>query len=479
MSTRDQLVNLLGSESVSDDEALLSSYPGKYSPLFVVWPRSTEQVVKVVRWANETSTPLVPASSGRPGMRGSALPKVEKSVVIDLSRMDRILRVDPRNRVVMLEPGVRYDSLVEELKVHGLRPLMPLLPRPDKSVVASCLDREPISTPRFHWDSSDPLLCTETVFGTGDVLRTGSAAGPGSLEEQWASGQAQKNPMGPSQFDPFRLVQGSQGTIGIVTWISMKCETIPEFHRFYFAGASNLGALSEFSRAVLKRRLADEQFIMNSVSFEAAFGPSKNLPPWILVLGISGQGLLAKDEVEYRTADTVDIARACGVELVESLGGVDGSYLKGRLTGPSSSPYWKLQKMGSCQEVLFTTTLGQVPELLGAFLEISSEVGFPTEQIGVYVQPVVQGVSVHCCFDLYHQSGDAAEFERVLLLLSRGQERLLRDGAFFSRPYGMIAEEVFGKTSPEVVEAMRRVKSIFDPSGILSPGNLCFKELST
>jgi hypothetical protein len=478
MSIMGQLVNLLDNESVSNDENLLASYSGKYSPLAVLWPRRTEDVVKVIRWANQTSTPLAPVSSGRPSRRGSALPKVERSVIIDLSRMGRILRVDAKNRVVMLEPGVRYDQLVDELKFHGLRPLMPLLPRPDKSVVASCLDREPISCPRFHWDSSDPLLCTETVFGTGDVLRTGSAAGPGSLEEQWASGQAQKNPMGPSQFDPFRLVQGSQGTIGIVTWISMKCEPIPEFHRFYLAGASNLEALSEFSRLVLKRRLADEQFMMNSVGFEAAFGSSKDLSPWILVLGISGQGLLAKDEIEYRTADTMDIAKACGVDLAESLGGVKGSSLKDRLTGASSSPYWKLQKMGSCQEVLFTTTLSQVPTLLGAFLGTSKEVGFPTEQIGVYVQPIVQGVSVHCCFDLYHQSGDAAEFERVSLLMSKGQERLLLEGAFFSRPYDMISEEVFKRTSPEVVEAMKKVKSIFDPRGILSPGNLCFKEVS-
>ncbi len=68
--------------------------------------------------------------------------------------------------------------------------------------------------PKYHWDTTDPMLCTEIVFGTGDIFRTGSAAGPGSLKEQWAHGGAQKNPMGPAQTDFARIVQGSQGPWG-------------------------------------------------------------------------------------------------------------------------------------------------------------------------------------------------------------------------------------------------------------------------
>ena len=164
----------------------------------------------------------------------------------------------------MIEPGVTYDELIPKLTESGLRPLMSLLPKANKSVLASCLDRESITIPRFHWDSSDPLLCSETVFGTGEMLRTGSASVPGSLEEQWASGQAQKNPMGPSQFDPFRLVQGSQGTIGIVTWITVKCEVAPEVHRVYLAGSETLESLQKFNYTLLRRRLADEHFVLNA-----------------------------------------------------------------------------------------------------------------------------------------------------------------------------------------------------------------------
>ena len=193
--TAQQLMKILEPEQVSNDEDLLTSYSGKHSPQLVVFPENTDDVAKVVKWANSTGTPLVPVSSTRPSTKGGSLPKVKQSVIVDLSKMNRILRIDTKNRVVMIEPGVRFPELIRELKEHGLRPLMPFIPRPGKSVVGSCLDRNAILTPRFHWDISDPLLCTETVFGNGDIFRTGSAAGPGTLEEQWASGQSQKNPM--------------------------------------------------------------------------------------------------------------------------------------------------------------------------------------------------------------------------------------------------------------------------------------------
>ncbi len=188
------MTKIVGEERVSNKQEILEGYSGAISPSMVVWPMATEEVVQIVAWANSNSVALVPVSSGRPRRRGSSLPKVENSVIVDLSRMKKIIRVDTKNKVAMIEPGVTFGELIPVLKENGLRPLMPFLPKASKSVLASCLDREATTIPRFHWDLSDPLLCTETVFGSGDTLRTGSAAGPGSLEEQWASGQAQKNP---------------------------------------------------------------------------------------------------------------------------------------------------------------------------------------------------------------------------------------------------------------------------------------------
>jgi FAD/FMN-containing dehydrogenase len=409
-------------------------------------------------------------------MRGSSLPKVEKVVIVDLSRMDEIIRVDSKNKVVMVEPGVTYGKLLQELKKHGLRPLMPLLPKNSKSVLASCLDREPTTIPRFHWDISDPLLCTETVFGSGDTLRTGSAAGPGSLEEQWSSGQAQKNPQGPSQFDPFRIIQGSQGTIGITTWISMKCEYLPEEHVVYLAGADSLSELEDFNYAILRRRLVDEQFMLNSAGLSAALGKEVELPKWILVLGVSGHGVLAQDEIQYRTEDTMDIARDTNVKLEPKLGNLKATEVKDLLNRPSDSSYWKLAPRGCCTEVVFTTTLDQVERQYSAFLDIATQIGFPSDQIGVYIQPIVQGVNTHCGIDLFHDS--ESEAETVQRLVLEGSQRLMDEGAFFSRPFGIITDKVFERSSREMVQAYRNVKKIFDPNHVLNPGTLCFKEVS-
>ena len=182
---KDAMIEITGNDRVSDEENTLSLYSGSYPPSLVVWPISTEEVAKIVKWANENSVPLVPVSSAGPKLRRSSLPKVKETMVVDLNKMRSILRVDATNKVAMVQPGVTYDTFISELKKEGLRPLMPFLPKASKSVLTSCLDREPITTPRFHWDTTDPLLCTETVFGTGDVFRTGTAAGPGTLEEQW------------------------------------------------------------------------------------------------------------------------------------------------------------------------------------------------------------------------------------------------------------------------------------------------------
>ncbi|MFW9767785.1 MAG: FAD-binding oxidoreductase [Candidatus Thorarchaeota archaeon] len=471
------VTKIVGDDRVSNDKKILENYSGDLSPSLVVWPMSTDEVVKIVIWANSNSVPLVPLSSGGPRRRGSSLPKTENSVIVDLSKMNKILRIDTKNKVVMIEPGVTFGQLIPELKKNGLRPLMPFLPKDTKSVLASCLDREPTTIPRFHWDLSDPLLCTETVFGSGEILRTGSAAGPGSLEEQWASGQAQKNPQGPSQFDPFRIIQGSQGTIGITTWISMKCELLPEFRNFYLAGAESLTEFEDFNYALLRRRLVDEHFMINSNALSAALHIPKNVPEWILVIGISGHGILAEDELEYRTNDTMDIAAEFNVEINSTVGDLRDEDLKFLLDRPSGPNYWKYAPRGICREVIFTTTLDQVEPLFLSFNDVADQVGFPQEQIGAYVQPVVQGTSTHCGFDLYADPSDADEAESLNALLREGRIKLLGEGAFFNRPYGSITEAVFEKTSTEMVSAIQNVKRIFDPNNILNPGTLCFKEV--
>ncbi|MBS7268561.1 MAG: FAD-binding oxidoreductase, partial [Candidatus Freyarchaeota archaeon] len=484
----DKLVEIVGRSNVSREPEVLEEYSKDLSftdakkASCVVWPKSVDEVSKIVRLAAEYSFTLVPVSSGKPRLRGDTTPMADNSVIVDLSKMNRIIRIDRKNRVVMVEPGVTFSQLVPEVNKHGLRLLMPLLPKASKSVLASSLEREPVTMPKYHWDSSDPLLCTEVVFGTGDVFRTGAAAGPGTLEEQLESGGAQKSPLGPTQFDPFRILQGAQGTMGIVTWATVKCEILPSTRKLFFAASDSLETFLDFAYGVLRRRLGDEFFILNNMGLATALRKEakeiqwlrKVLPKWILVLCISGHGKLAQEELDYLEGDIKDIARDTGVNLLSEVQGVSGSEVLGLLGRSCEEPYWKLRFRGGCQEVFFLTTLDKTPELYETFTRIASEERYQSEDVGVYIQPLVQGCNCHCEFDIYYNPQDTMEANRAKYLYLRAGEALIKKGAFFSRPYGPLTETVYRNCSPETVVALKRVKSIFDPKNLLNPGKLCF-----
>jgi FAD/FMN-containing dehydrogenase len=263
MTEKDELLKIVNSENVFDAPGILEKLACDHSfvhpimPQYVIKPKTADQVQSIVKWANQTNMPLVPISSGGPHFHGDTVPSAGGAVIVDLSSMKQIVRVDRRNRVALVEPGVTFAELQPELEKEQLRLNAPLLPRISKSVIGSMLEREPVIMPKYHWDIADPLLCTEVIFGSGDLFRTGSAAGPGTLEEQWAFGSAQEIPMGPGQVDWYRIIQGAQGTMGIVTWATIRCERAPRSLEPFLVGSPTLDELSEFTHWLIRLRLVD------------------------------------------------------------------------------------------------------------------------------------------------------------------------------------------------------------------------------
>ena len=103
-----ELAKIVGGANVLDAPEVLEGYSGNTGffpevvPGCVVRPAKVDEVQAIVRWANETGTPLVPVSSGAPHYRGDTVPGTNGTVIVDLSRMDKILRIDTRNKVVMV-----------------------------------------------------------------------------------------------------------------------------------------------------------------------------------------------------------------------------------------------------------------------------------------------------------------------------------------------------------------------------------------
>lgn len=486
MTDRDVLERIVGDNDVLDDPDILTqrskdlSFAPGARPRCLVRPADAAEVQRLIKWAAEAAVPLVPVSSGPPHFRGDTLPGEEGAVVVDLGNMKRIVRVDRKNRVAMIEPGVTFADLIPALAAEGLRLNMPLFPRRTKSVVASMLEREPVIMPLFQWDAIDPLSCIEVVFGSGDVFRTGSAAGPGTIEEQWRAGQAQVNPMGPGQTDFARVVQGAQGTMGIVTWATNRCEALPTLREPFFVGAEKIEALVDFVYRLLWLKLPNECLILDSADLAAAMTRSPDehramreaLPRWVLFFCLAGCHYFPEERLAYQKNDMFAAARQCAIEPVKSISGVSADAFLARLASPSEEPYWKLRPRGSFQDIFFLTTLDRVGTFTDLFFAMAKDSGLSSSDIGVYVQPMVQGSSCHCEFTLFH---DAADDRRTAAagLLKHASGALLDAGAFFSRPHVPWADMVFRKDGA-TVSALKKAKSIFDPKGIMNTGKLCF-----
>jgi FAD/FMN-containing dehydrogenase len=99
--------------------------------------------------------------------------------------------------------------------------------------------------------------------------------------------------------------------------------------------------------------------------------------------------------------------------------------------------------------------------------------GYPTSEIGVYIQPVHQGAGCHCEFSLPFDPSHPEEVARVRTLFDRASEALLKQGAFFSRPYGIWANMAYNRDA-QTTAALKKIKGIFDPNHIMNPGKLCF-----
>ena len=87
----------------------------------IVYPSTTLEVQGVVKWANEFKIPIYPISMGRNIGYGGAAPRVPGSVVVDLGRnMNKVLKIDGKNASCMVEPGVSYFKLYEEIQKTGM-----------------------------------------------------------------------------------------------------------------------------------------------------------------------------------------------------------------------------------------------------------------------------------------------------------------------------------------------------------------------
>lgn len=479
-----QLRSVVSKGSVSSDSEGLDRFRPSNAiidsirqPRCVIRPADKRELQGVIRLANARGLNLTVASSGGDHCK-CGFAAQNDNILIDLSGWKSIEWINRRNRVCMIEPGVTYGELLDALEPHGMTISMPLAPRRQKSVIASVMDREPSTWPNKQWDAGDPAASTEFIFGNGEMFRTGAGGGPGTLEQQRAVGGAQKFSAGPSQTDFCRIIQGSQGTMGIVTWITMRTELKPSVQKPFLLGSNSLEKLVPFVYEVQRPWLGEHSLILNNVCAAMLISSRRDadfedlrgsLPHYICLQNIAGFERMPRERVDYQMKDIGHIAQRCGLSLTREIGPISADRLLETATSPTEDGDWRRAHKGRCLSFFFLSTLNRVEDLLGRFIESAGKINLNEESIGIYIQPVVQNHACHVELMVPFTDNNTDEIDNLNDFEKEIVRKLAREGAFFSRPYGSSQEIVF-KQNPLNHEILRKVKEIFDPNRVLNRG---------
>lgn len=209
----EELEAIVGKEWVSTGDSVreLHSHDESFHPWVlpevVVWPHSTDEVSRLVRWAYDHKVPVTPWGAGT-SLEGNPIP-VKGGMVIDLQEMNRILEIRQEDFQVDVEAGVVYKDLNEQLRRYGL-----FFP-PDPGAAATIggmigNNASGIRTVKYG-PTREYILRLVIVLPGGEVIRVGNRARKSS-----------------SGYDLLRLFTGAEGTLGIVTEATLRLVGLPE-----------------------------------------------------------------------------------------------------------------------------------------------------------------------------------------------------------------------------------------------------------
>ncbi len=302
----DALARIVGPRWVRHRRAELATYamdglPTRESyPGVVVMPGNAGEVREVVRLLHLAGVPFVARGAGT-GLSGGAVADPD-TVLVTLTRMNRILRVDPRARRATLQPGVINARLSEAVAAHGLHYV------PDPSSQAACTVggnvAENAGGPHClkYGVTTNHIVELEVVLPDGSTVRLGSAHG---------------EPWGP---DLVGLFVGSEGMFGIAVEITVRLEPLPRSVRTMLADFPTVRAASEAVSAVIAAGIVPAAMEMMDRACVAAVEASIYAAGYptdaaaVLLVELDG-GL---DAVEAESATVVAILREKGAREVRS-----------------------------------------------------------------------------------------------------------------------------------------------------------------
>ncbi|MDA8212889.1 MAG: FAD-binding protein [Clostridia bacterium] len=448
-----KLIKILGKENVVTDKVSLVAYGYDATlltqlPLGVVFPSNAQHVVELVKYLNEVQIPLVPRGAGT-NLSGGSVP-VKDSIVICFSRMNRILEIDKDNFVAVVEPGVVNFDLQEKLDKIGF--YYPPDPASYKASTMGGNVGECSGGPRcFKYGvTRDYILGLEVVMPDGKVIETGG--------RHWNS---------EAGYDLTRLFVGSEGTLGLVTKITVRILPKPPAKRTMLAIYEAVEAASQTVADIVAAGIIPttlemmDNLLINTAEDHCKVGLPRDAGA-LLIIEVDGYDVDLDAQVELIKT----ICNRAGVrefKIARTAQEVDQLWLARRTVIGSVArrrPNYSLQDI--------TVPRSNFPAMVNGIVNCSKKYNLA---IGILAHAGDGNCHPLVLFDQrikdeVHRVHEAeVEMCRVALELKGTMSG--------EHGIGLLKKEYLGlEFSPVAIEAFKKVKRSCDPNNLLNPGKI-------
>lgn len=442
----DKLKEICGQEQVRTDADTASSHAvDGVVPSAVVFPKDTQQVAQVIKYAGRQGLAVVPRGSGTKMAAG--YPPSRLDLVVCTSNLKRMTDVDSDNLTITVEAGVKFRDIQARLATEGGGCFLPLDPPFNAdATIGGILAANSIGPKRLLYGTPrDLVLGVRFVAPNGEIIATG--------------GKTVKNVSG---YDISKLMIGSAGSLGILGEMTLRLLPLPERMETLILAFDNLETASTFVARVLKSQLLPAAVeVLNRHAFAALKPDGVDTGPEGYTVAIA---LEAFDEaVERMRQELLDWAQADGIKARDSMAEEDQRI------------FWF--KLGNLQQRLARRFPAMVALKLNyqfsAWKHIISTAGAILSPKNIAHALVCHSGSGICHINLLLDESDAAASERALAAVTALMETARQaKGNLVVRaapPNLKPNLPMWGKI-PQDFAVMQRIKKKLDPAGIMSPG---------